>query len=92
MAIMTEYEIQRFAGELAADVCGSSTPLVRGPGIKVAEIIERILSDNFATEEKIEAEAEEALRALGNQTAGMDQTTIIAGLRKGLAKKYGFIF
>jgi hypothetical protein len=91
MAAMTEQEINRFADGLASDVCGSDPALVRGPGSKVATIIRDVLMANFAEEEAIHREAAQALRAMGNQTAGMDLTKLLGGIRQRIAQQHKFV-
>lgn len=88
---MTEQEVNRFADGLAADLCAGDPALVVGPGSKVAKIVRKILAANFAEEETINREVAQAFRALGSQTAGMDQAKILGGLRQRIADQRKFV-
>jgi len=91
MATAAPSDLKKLAAAIAADLCdGPDAPVSANPSI-VAQVIERSIQANFRTGDEIEAEAEKALRALGQAATGMDRGKLLAGIRERLAKQRGFV-
>jgi hypothetical protein len=84
-------DLKALAAAIANDLCEGSDAPVSGNRAIVAQLVERIIQENFRTEEEIQREAERSLAALGASTAGMDRGKLLAGIRERLAKQRGFV-
>jgi hypothetical protein len=57
---------------------------------QVADRIRTLLIDNMRTEQEIEEEAEREAEKHARQMVGLDQRTVVQGIKARLAKKRGF--
>jgi len=91
MASAAHTDLKKLAAAIANDLCDGPDAAVSANPAIVAQVVERGIQVNFRTEEEIYAEADKALRALGQTAADMDRGKLLAGLRERLAKQRGFI-
>jgi hypothetical protein len=89
--------IDRFATLLAKRVAGAEFVEMLAPEDKLRERVARILTENFAEEAKIEAEAQEQAEKLIRQGApgmrreDLDQRRVELLVKQRLAKDRGFV-
>ena len=89
--------IERFATTLVKRLAGAEFVTLQAPEEKLRERISRILSDNFAEEAKIEAEAQQQAEKLVRQGApgmrreDLDLRKVELLVKQRLAKERGFV-
>lgn len=87
---VNEAEISVLASAVFAALLQQGYVRPRVPERQIVDRIRALLADNLRTEQELEEEAEREAEKHARQMVGLDQRTVIQGIKARLAKKRGF--
>jgi hypothetical protein len=87
---VNEAEISVLASAVVSALLQQGYVRPRVPDRQVVERVRTLLVDNMRTEQELEEEAEREAEKHARHMVGLDQRTVVQGIKARLAKKRGF--